>query len=63
MNTCLVPVNKTIRDGRFDGRSGLTPLWVRWMRLHDIRFVDAPLTWAAIVWYITARGDLRGALS
>jgi hypothetical protein len=42
--------------------AGLTPLLVRWMKLNDIRFVGATITWAAIVWYIVAKGDLLGAL-
>lgn len=59
----IVPVNKRIRGGRFDGPAGLTALLVRWMRLNDIRFVGATVTWAAIVWYVVAQGDLAGALS
>ncbi|MEU6546371.1 anthrone oxygenase family protein [Streptomyces sp. NPDC046859] len=59
----IVPVNKRIQGGRFDGQAGLTRLLVRWMRLNDIRFVFATVTWAAIVWYIAAKGDLWGALS
>ncbi|MFE5190077.1 hypothetical protein [Streptomyces sp. NPDC056628] len=52
----IIPVNKRIRAGRFDGQVGLTQLLVRRMRLNDIRFVGATVTWAAIVWYIAARG-------
>jgi uncharacterized membrane protein len=59
----IIPVNKRIRGGQFDGQAGLTPLLGRWMRLNDIRFVGATVTWAAIVWYIAAKGDLWGALS
>lgn len=58
----IIPVNKKIRGGEFDGQAGLTPLLVRWMKLNDIRFVGATITWAAIVWYIVAKGDLLGAL-
>jgi hypothetical protein len=58
----IVPVNKRIRGGEFDGMAGLTPLLVRWMKLNDIRFVGATITWAAVVWYIVAKGDLLGAL-
>ncbi|GAA2776510.1 hypothetical protein [Streptomyces showdoensis] len=58
----IIPINKRIRAGDFDGPAGLTPLLLKWMRLNDIRFVGSTLTWAAIVWYIVAKGDLLGAL-
>jgi uncharacterized membrane protein len=59
----IIPVNKKVRSGQFDGAAGLTLLLVRWMRLNDIRFVASTVTWAAIVWYIAGKGDLLGALS
>ncbi|WP_230211138.1 hypothetical protein [Streptomyces kaniharaensis] len=59
----IIPVNKRIRGGQFDGPAGLTALLIRWMRLNDIRFVGSTVTWAAIVWYVAAKGDLAGALS
>ena len=58
----IVKVNKKIDDGDYDGPEGLTPLLMRWMQLNNIRFVISTLTWAAIVWYIVAKGDLLGAL-
>ena len=58
----IIPVNKKIRGGEFDGPAGLTPLLMRWMQLNNIRFVASTITWAAIVWYIVAKGDLLGAL-
>lgn len=59
----IIPVNKKIRGGEFSGAAGLTPLLVRWMALNDIRFVGATITWAAIVWYLVARGGLLVALA
>lgn len=59
----IIPVNKKIRGGEYDGSAGLTPLLMRWMTLNNIRFVVSTLTWAAIVWYVAAKGDLLGALS
>ena len=56
----IIPVNKKIRGGEFDGPAGLTPLLMRWMQLNNIRFVASTITWAAIVWYIVAKGDLLG---
>jgi len=58
----IVPVNKKIRAGEFDGPAGLTPLLLRWMQLNNIRFVASTITWAAIVWYLVAKPDLLGAL-
>jgi hypothetical protein len=57
----IIPVNKKVRGGEFDGPAGLTPLLLQWMRLNDIRFVGSTITWAAIVWYVAAKGDLYGA--
>ena len=59
----IIPVNKKIRGGDFDGPAGLTPLLLRWMQLNNIRFVASTITWAAIVWYIVAKGDLLEALA
>ncbi|HET7326251.1 MAG TPA: hypothetical protein VFJ14_03110 [Nocardioidaceae bacterium] len=59
----IIPVNKRVRGGDFEGTSGLRPLLVKWMRLNDIRFVGATVTWAAVVWYLAAKGDLLQALS
>ena len=59
----IIPVNKKIRGGEFDGPAGLTPLLMRWMQLNNIRFVVSTITWAAIVWYVVAKGDLLEALS
>jgi hypothetical protein len=58
----IIPVNKKIRGGEFDGPAGLTPLLQRWMRLNDIRFVASTITWAAMVWYLVAKPDLLEAL-
>jgi hypothetical protein len=58
----IIPVNKKIRGGEYDGPAGLTPLLMRWMRLNDIRFVGSTVTWAAIVWYLVAKPDLLEAL-
>jgi hypothetical protein len=58
----IIPVNKKIRGGEYDGPAGLTPLLLRWMQLNNIRFVVSTITWAAIVWYIVGKGDLLGAL-
>jgi hypothetical protein len=58
----IIPVNKKIRGGEYDGAAGLTPLLMRWMQLNDIRFVASTLTWIAIVWYLAAKPDLRDAL-
>jgi len=58
----IIPVNKKIRGGEYDGPAGLTPLLVRWMQLNNIRFFASTITWAAIVWYIVAKGDLLDAL-
>jgi Domain of unknown function (DUF1772) len=57
----IIPVNKKIRGGEYDGPAGLTPLLMRWMQLNNIRFVASTITWAAIVWYIAAKSDLLGA--
>ena len=57
----IIPVNKKIRGGEYDGPEGLTPLLMRWMQLNNIRFVASTITWAAIVWYIAAKADLLGA--
>jgi uncharacterized membrane protein len=59
----IIPVNKRVRGGEFDGEASLTPLLLRWMRLNDVRFAGATVTWLAIVWYIAAKGDLLAALS
>lgn len=59
----IIPVNKRIRGGDFEGAAGLTPLLQRWMMLNNIRFVASTITWAAIVWYIAAKADLYGALT
>jgi uncharacterized membrane protein len=58
----IIPVNKKIRGGEFDGPAGLTPLLLRWMQLNNIRFVASTITWAAIVWYLVAKPDLLEAL-
>lgn len=58
----IIPINKKIRGGDHSGAAALTPLLKRWMMLNDIRFVGATITWAAIVWYLVAKGDLLGAL-
>jgi uncharacterized membrane protein len=57
----IIPVNKKIRGGEYDGPAGLTPLLTRWMQLNNIRFVASTITWAAIVWYIAAKSDLLEA--
>jgi len=59
----IIPVNKKVRGGDFDGPPGLTVLLKRWMFLNDIRFVGSTVTWAAIVWYIVAKGDLPWTFS
>ncbi len=59
----IIPVNKKVRGGEFEGAAGLTSLLLRWMRLNDIRFVGSTVTWAAVVWYVVAKSDLLGALS
>jgi uncharacterized membrane protein len=59
----IIPVNKKIRGGEFDGPAGLTPLLMKWMQLNNIRFVVSTITWAAIVWYVVAKPDLHEALS
>jgi uncharacterized membrane protein len=58
----IIPVNKRIRGGEYDGPAGLTPLLMRWMQLNNIRFVVSTLTWIAIVWYLVAKPDLLAAL-
>jgi len=58
----IIPVNKKIRGGEYDGPAGLTPLLMRWMQLNNIRFVASTLTWIAIVWYLAAKPDLLDAL-
>jgi hypothetical protein len=58
----IIPVNKRIRGGQYDGPAGLTPLLKRWMMLNDVRFWGSTVTWLAIVWYVAAKGDLLRAL-
>ena len=58
----IVKVNKKIDGGDYDGPAGLTPLLMRWMQLNNIRFVISTVTWAAIVAYLVAKGDLLEAL-
>lgn len=58
----IIPVNKRIRGGHYDGESELRGLLGRWMRLNDIRFWGSTVTWAAIVAYLVAKPDLLGAL-
>lgn len=58
----IIPVNKKIRGGQYDGPAGLTPLLKRWMMLNDVRFWGSTVTWLAIVWYVAAKGDLLTAL-
>jgi len=53
----IIPVNKKVRGGDYDGPAGLSVLLKRWMFLNDIRFVGSTVTWVAIVWYIVAKGD------
>jgi len=53
----IIPVNKKVRGGEFEGPAGLTVLLKRWMFLNDIRFYGSTVTWVAIVWYIVAKGD------
>lgn len=59
----IIPVNKKVRGGDFDGPEGLSVLLKRWMFLNDIRFAGSTVTWVAIVWYLVAKGDLPGAFS
>jgi len=59
----IIPVNKKIRGGEYEGPSGLTQLLTRWMQLNNIRFVVSTITWAAVVWYLVAKPDLLQALS
>jgi hypothetical protein len=59
----IIPVNKRVRGGEFDGPEGLTVLLKRWMFLNDIRFYGSTVTWVAIVWYIVAKGDLPWTFS
>lgn len=59
----IVPVNKRVRAGQYDGPAGLTTLLERWMFLNDIRFYASSITWAAIVWYVVAKGDLPWTFS
>lgn len=58
----IIPVNKKIRGGEYDGPAGLLPLLNRWMFLNNLRFVGSTITWAAIVWYFVAKPDLLQAL-
>jgi hypothetical protein len=58
----IIPVNKKIRGGQFEGPAGLTPLLMRWMQLNNLRFIGSTITWAAIVWYFVAKPDLLEAL-
>jgi hypothetical protein len=58
----IIPVNKRIRGGEYDGPEGLTRLLKRWMQLNDIRFVVSTVTWARVVWYLVAKPDLLQAL-
>lgn len=58
----IIPVNKRIRGGDYDGQVGLEVLLRRWMRLNNLRFWGSTATWAAIVGYIVAKPDLLGAL-
>ena len=58
----IIPVNKKIRGGEFDGPAGPTPPLLRWMQPNNIRFVASTITWAAIVWYLVAKPNLLEAL-
>jgi hypothetical protein len=58
----IIPVNKRIRGGNYDGPSELQSLLRRWMRLNDLRFWGATITWAAIVGYLVVKPDLLGSL-
>lgn len=59
----IIPVNKKVRGGDFDGQAGLSTLLKRWMFLNNIRFYGSTVTWVAIVWYIVAKGDLPWSFS
>lgn len=59
----IIPVNKKVRGGDYDGPAGLTVLLKRWMFLNDIRFYGSTVTWVAIVWYIVAKSDLPWSFS
>jgi hypothetical protein len=53
----IIPVNRTIKKGVPDDAT-LIPLLKKWMFLNNVRWVTVTVMWAAVVWYVVAKGDL-----
>jgi len=59
----IIPINKKIRAGSYDGVDGLRALLRRWMWLNDLRFYGSTVLWLVIVAYIVDKGQLAAAFS
>jgi hypothetical protein len=54
----IIPINKKIRGGQYQGQDELRALLVRWMALNDLRFYGSTVTWLVIVYYLVMKGHL-----